>query len=251
MDMTRRDAMRTMGLGAIGTVATLAGCTTGSGGTGMLAGGGLGATSLRAGKDRYELPPLPYDTDALEPVIDRKTLEIHHDRHHAGYVKGANSTLDKLAEARRSGDFGQIKALSRGLAFNASGVVLHDLYWRSMTPNPAGGPSGALAEQISRDFGSLNACKSHFAAAAKAVEGSGWATLAWEPTLQQLLVLQIEKHQNLTVWGCAPVLVCDVWEHAYYVKYQNNRGDYVDNWMTIIDWDGASKRFEAVAGASA
>ena len=191
----------------------------------------------------FALPLLPYRS--LEPIIDDATLALHHDKHHAAYVAGANKALDELAKARDAGDFALVKHWERELAFHGSGVLLHNLYWESMAPGGKGKPAAALAEAIAASFGSQEKMLAQFAAATKAVEGSGWGVLVWEPATQRLAVLTIEKHQDLTVWGCTPILVCDVWEHAYYLKYQNKRPDYVDAWAKIIDWDGASKRFEA------
>jgi len=191
----------------------------------------------------FTLPPLPYKS--LDPVIDDQTLALHHDKHHAAYVAGANKALDELAKARDAGDFALVKHWERDLAFNGSGCILHSLYWTSMWPGGRGKPENALADAIEQSFGSLAKMQAQFAAATKAVEGSGWGVLAWDPATTRLVVLQAEKHQQLTLWGCVPILVCDVWEHAYYLKYQNKRPDYVDAWMKIIDWDSAGARFAA------
>jgi Fe-Mn family superoxide dismutase len=191
----------------------------------------------------FTLPPLPYKS--LEPVIDDQTLALHHDKHHAGYVTGANKALEELAKARESSDFALVKHWERELAFHGSGVILHNLYWASMWPNGRGKPTNSFGDAIDACFGSREKMMAQFSAATKAVEGSGWGVLAWEPVAQRLVILQAEKHQNLTVWGCTPILICDVWEHAYYLKYQNKRPDYVDGWAKIIDWEGASQRFEA------
>jgi len=210
-----------------------------------------------AGPEAYTLPPLPYKS--LEPVIDDATLALHHDKHHAGYVKGANAALEALAKAREAGDFALVKHWERELAFHASGHALHALYWTSLWPGIAsaksrragtlaepggrGQPSPELAQAMEASFGSKEKMLAQFAAATKAVEASGWGVLAWEPLGRRLVVLQAERHQDLTVWGCMPLLVCDVWEHAYYLKYQNNRGAYVDAVMGILDWQSASERF--------
>jgi len=194
-----------------------------------------------AGPEAYTLPPLPYKS--LEPVIDDATLALHHDKHHAGYVKGANAANDALAKAREAGDFALVKHWERELAFHASGHALHTLYWTSMRPGGRGEPSAALAQALEASFGSREKMLAQFAAATKAVEASGWGVLAWEPLSKRLLVLQADKHQDLTVWGAIPILVCDVWEHAYYLKYQNNRGAYVDAVLGILDWQSASERF--------
>jgi Fe-Mn family superoxide dismutase len=190
---------------------------------------------------KYVLPDLPYNYDALEPYYDQQTLKLHHDKHHAGYVKKFNAALDKLAQARDKGDYSSVQALSNELAFNGSGHVLHTLFWNSMTPGGSD-MTAELKEAFEQSFGSVEKGRSHFAAATKAVEASGWGVLAFEPYSQKLIVLQCEKHQNLTIWSAVPLMVCDVWEHAYYLKYQNNRGDWVDNFMKITNWKFVSDR---------
>lgn len=199
----------------------------------------------------YELPKLPYAFNALAPAIEEKIVRIHYEKHHAGYVKGLNAALKKLEEARAAKNYESIKALSRDVAFHGSGHVLHTLYWNSMKPGGSGDPTGALLSAIERSFGAYESFKAQFLAAAKEVEASGWAVLAREPMADRLLVLQCEKHQNLTVWGVQPLMVCDVWEHAYYLQYQNRRADYVDAFYTLIDWPAAARRYEAAAGAAA
>lgn len=193
----------------------------------------------------YALPPLPYKPDALEPIYDAQTVLIHHGKHHNGYVKGLNKTIAKLDVARKSGDFDAIKGLSRALAFTGSGHALHTLFWRSMTPGGAA-PSAAFKAAMAESFGSFEAGVAQFAAATKQVEGSGWGVLAYEPLSRRLIVLQSEKHQNLAFWGAVPLLACDVWEHAYYLKYQNQRGAWVDGFMRLADFDFASRLYDAV-----
>ncbi len=200
---------------------------------------------------KYELPPLPYAYDALEPYIDEQTMRLHHDKHHQGYVNGLNKALEKLAAARATGDLTLIKHLSREAAFHGSGHLLHSIFWPNMAPAAQGGggePEGELAGQIVQDFGSFAAFKAQFSAASKSVEGSGWGLLVWEPSAEQLEVLQAEKHQNLTQWGVVPLLVLDVWEHAYYLKYQNNRGAYVEAWWNVVNWADVAERFRAARG---
>ncbi|MEJ2336797.1 MAG: superoxide dismutase [Gemmatimonadales bacterium] len=200
----------------------------------------------------YQLPDLPYAYDALEPYIDEQTMRLHHDIHHQGYVDGANRALEKLAEARESEDYGAIKAISRNFSFNLSGHVLHSIFWPNMAPEAeTGDPSWSLEQRVKTDFGSLEGLKAQFSAAAKAVEGSGWAILAWEPQGECLVVLQVEKHQNLGAQGVFPMLVLDVWEHAYYLRYQNKRGEYVDNWWRVVNWSDVSERLDAVVSATA
>ncbi|OEF99206.1 superoxide dismutase [Vulcanibacillus modesticaldus] len=194
---------------------------------------------------KHELPPLPYGYDALEPYIDEQTLRLHHDIHHKGYVDGLNKAEEKLAEAREKGDFGLIKHWEREAAFHGSGHYLHSIFWSNMKPNGGGEPTGPIAEQITKDFGSFEAFKKQLTAATVAVEGSGWGILAWDPTSEKLVILQTEKHQNLTQWGVMPLYVMDVWEHAYYLKYQNMRAAFVDNLWNLTNWDDINKRFEA------
>ncbi len=196
----------------------------------------------------YTLPKLPYGYDALELVIDEQTVRLHHDKHHQGYVNGLNSTLKKLEEARKKGDYSDVKSLDRDLAFHGSGAVLHNLYWEGLCPSSESREprSGPFLDQVKRDFGSLEAMKAEMSAAAKAVEGSGWAVLAWEPLGGRLLVLQAENHQKLTIWGVTPLFVIDVWEHAYYLKYQNRRAEYVDNIWKIVNWAEIAEKFKAL-----
>lgn len=192
----------------------------------------------------HELPPLDYPYDALEPHMDEQTLHLHHDIHHAGYVAGLNNAEAKLAEARKSGDLAMVKHWSRELAFHGSGHILHNIFWKNMGPNGGGEPKGALADAIKRDFGSFEAFKSHFIAAANQVEGSGWAILGCDCKHgNKLTILQAEKHQNLTQWGITPLLVCDVWEHTYYLKYQNRRPEWTKAFFNIINWDDVAARF--------
>jgi len=198
----------------------------------------------------HELPVLPYSYDALEPYIDEETVRIHHDKHHQGYVNGLNKAEEELARAREAGDFALIKHWEREAAFNGSGHILHTLFWENLGPAAEckGQPSGHLADRIDCDFGSFGAFKAQFTAATVAVEGSGWGVLAYRPLDGKLVILQAEKHQNLTQWGAIPLLVCDVWEHAYYLKYQNRRAEFVNAFWNIINWDMVGERFCEAAG---
>ncbi len=198
---------------------------------------------------KYTLPKLPYAYDALAPLYEARTLEIHHTQHHAGYVRGLNATLDKLAAARAAGDYAAIKSLSRDLAFHGSGHLLHCLFWHSMTPKGSAVPAD-LAKGMKDDFGSVAAAQEHFAAATNAVEGSGWGVLAYEPVAEKLLLLHCEKHQNLTIWGAVPLLVADVWEHAYYLQYANRRADWVAAFMKLANWGFAARRLAAARNAA-
>ncbi|NBI30146.1 Fe-Mn family superoxide dismutase [Chengkuizengella marina] len=192
---------------------------------------------------KHTLPPLPYSYDALEPYIDEETMKIHHDKHHLAYVNGLNNAEIQLEKARQSNDFSLIKHWERELAFNGAGHYLHTIFWNIMSPEGGGDASGAISKQITKDFGSFDEFKKQFSAAANNVEGGGWAILVWSPRSHRLEILQAEKHQNLSQWDVIPLLVLDVWEHAYYLKYMNNRPEYVDAWWNVVNWEHVNERF--------
>lgn len=192
----------------------------------------------------FQLPELPYAYDALEPYCDEATVRLHHDVHHKAYVEGLNNTGGKLAKARDEGDFALIKHWERELAFHGSGHILHTLFWQNMRPGGGGTAQGSLAKHIVDNFGSFDNFKKQFTAAAVAVEGSGWTLLVWSPYFKELEILQAENHQNLAQWGVIPLLTVDVWEHAYYLKYQNKRAQWVEAWWNLVNWDDVLKRFE-------
>jgi superoxide dismutase, Fe-Mn family len=212
---------------------------------------GAQSTSINKGGTimKHELTPLPYAYNALEPYYDEETVRLHHDKHQAAYVNGQNKAEETLAELREKGDFAQIAYWERQLAFNASGNFLHTMFWENMAPNGNGGggdPSGELAKQIETDFGSIENFRKQFTAVATTVEGSGWAMLGWSPDFKKLYILQIENHQKLILTGIEPLLVCDMWEHAYYLKYQNRRPDWVEAWWHLVNWADVAKRFSKV-----
>jgi superoxide dismutase, Fe-Mn family len=196
----------------------------------------------------HQLPPLPYDYNALEPHIDEQTMRLHHDKHHQTYVDGLNKAEAMLSEARQSGDFGLVQHWERQLAFHGAGHFLHSIFWPNMAPAGNGGggePTGELASKIAADFGSFAAFQAHFTAAATAVEGNGWGILAYRKADDRLVILTAENHQKLTQWVVAPLLVLDVWEHAYYLKYQNRRAEYVKNFFNVINWANVTENFAA------
>lgn len=197
----------------------------------------------------HELPPLPYAYDALEPHIDKETMRLHHNIHHQGYVNGLNAAEAKLKEARQSGDFALVKHWEREIAFHGSGHFLHKLFWPTMSPNGGGAPSGDLARAIGRDFGSYDAFAAQFKAASGAVEGSGWGILAYQTVTDSLTILGVEKHQDLTQFGCLPLLALDVWEHAYYLRYQNRRPEYVKAFFEVIHWEEVARRYDQARAA--
>nr|WP_154985920.1 Fe-Mn family superoxide dismutase [Paenibacillus xylanexedens] len=192
----------------------------------------------------HTLPPLPYAYNALEPHIDELTMRIHHDKHHQSYVDGLNVAEKKLAESRKKNNFELIKHWERELAFNGAGHYLHTIFWTIMNPAGGGKPTGMLAEQIKRDFGSYEAFKNQFTEAANKVEGSGWAMLVWSPRAHRLEILQAEKHQNLSQSDIVPLLPLDVWEHAYYLKHQNERKKYIEDWWNVVYWPAVAERYE-------
>ena len=194
----------------------------------------------------YELPQLPYGYDALEPIYSREMLELHHDKHHATYVEGANEALAGLAELKGNGDYGAINQLQKDLAFNLSGHVLHSLFWRNMSPDGGGSPEGRLAEAVRDAFGSVDALRTQLTQAATAVQGSGWGALCYEPAGQRLIVEQIYDHQGNIVNGSAPLLVLDMWEHAYYLQYKNEKAKWAKAFWDLVDWSDVAARFDSV-----
>lgn len=193
---------------------------------------------------QHQLPRLPYAYNALEPVISSRLLQIHHDLHHKGYVEGLNKAELKLIEARQKLDFDLVKHWERELAFHGSGHILHSIYWTSMASiaNRWETPGAQTIKHIMNYFGSLAVFCEQFKAAAINVEASGWALLVWQPAWGRLEILTIEKHQDLFQAGSIPILVMDVWEHAYYLDYQNRRKDYVTAWWQIINWHDVERR---------
>jgi superoxide dismutase, Fe-Mn family len=193
----------------------------------------------------YSLPDLAYDPAALEPHLSAKIVELHHGKHHAAYVAGANTALEKLAAAREANQFDTIVGLEKSLAFNLGGHVMHSLYWANLSPEGGGEPTGALAEKIGADFGSFAAFKAHFSQAITLVQGSGWGVLTYEPLGKRLIIEQVEVHHQSTVIGGVPMLTIDAWEHAYYLQYENRRAEYVTAIWNIINWADVSARFTA------
>ena len=188
----------------------------------------------------YSLPELPYRSDALEPLLSRELLELHHDAHHAAYVKGANDTLDKLEDARRTGQ------LEKSLAFNLSGHVLHSLLWQNLTASGGGTPTGDLLTALKQDFGNFDAFKQQLTAAAASVQGSGWGALSWDPLGQRLLVEQVFDHQGNTGNGTVPILVVDMWEHAYYLQYRNKKAGWLEAFWQLVNWSDVAARLAKV-----
>jgi len=191
----------------------------------------------------YTLPELGYDYAALEPNISGKIMQLHHDKHHQGYVNGANTAVAKLAEARDAGDFANINKLEKDLAFNLSGHVNHTIFWTNLSPDGGDKPTGELAAAIDDNFGSFDKFVAHFTAAAAGIQGSGWGALVWDSIGQKLLVQQFYDHQNNFVSGSVPLLLLDMWEHAFYLDYLNVKTDYIKAFWNIANWANVQQRF--------
>ena len=195
---------------------------------------------------QYVLPDLAYDYGALEPHILGHIMELHHDKHHRGYVDGANRTLAQLEEARAQGKFDNVAALEQTLAFDVSGHILHSLFWQNLAAHAGGEPTGALAEAIQRHFGGFQAFKRQLAQTAATIMGSGWAALLWDALSGRLLVAQFHDHQSRTIQGALPLLVLDVWEHAYYLQYETAKAKYIEAVWNLWNWPAVGQRFEAL-----
>lgn len=247
VDVTRRDVLGVAaalgGWLALDPAAALAAQTP----EGSLASGGADGP--------WSLPPLPYDYADLEPHISAQTVRLHHDVHHAGYVKGANEALAKLESIRRSGgdSIRDVRAVTDALTFNLAGHRLHLVYWANMTKDGGGAPpeTSEIGAMIRRDFGTAEAFFAQFSAAGAQVQGSGWAILAYEPVSQRLLIVQAEKHQNSLLPGVVPLLAMDVWEHAYYLQYQNQRSSYIKAFLNVVNWNDVEQRLVTAAKAPA
>ena len=197
----------------------------------------------------FELPELGYAYDALEPAYSAELLELHHDKHHRAYVDGANKTLDALAEIRGKGDFARINQLEKDLAFHYSGHLLHSLFWRNLEPNEDAPPTGQLESRIRSAFGGTDAFRRQFSAAGAALQGSGWVALCWELTRGTLIIQQIHDHQDNGAMGTVPLLVLDMWEHAYYLQYKNNKEKWIVAFWEMINWSDVARRLDSAVCA--
>ena len=189
---------------------------------------------------------LPYPLNALEPYYSKETLVLHYDILYAGYVNNTNKTEEKLKKAREENNFENIKCLEKDLSFFGSGAILHELFFTNMGPAVPTSPSVELMKQINIDFGSYDKFKSQFTESSKVVEASGWGILVWIPKWQKLEIVQCEKHQNLTLWGCIPLLVLDMWEHSYYLQYYTERAEYIKAFWNIVNWNVVNRRFKEI-----
>ncbi len=193
---------------------------------------------------KYTLPELPYDYAALEPHISAKIMELHHDKHHAAYVTGANTALDKLAEAREAGDLGAVNLHEKNLAFNLGGHINHTVFWNNLSPEGGGEPEGELRAAIDEYFGGFDAFQKHFAATAAGIQGSGWSVLGWDTIGQRLSIFQLFDQQSNVPVSIQPVLMLDMWEHAFYLDYLNVKADYIKAFWNIANWQDVAARFE-------
>lgn len=191
----------------------------------------------------YTLPDLGYDYAALEPSISGRIMELHHDKHHQTYVNGANQALEQLAEARDKNDFGTINQLQKNLAFNLAGHVNHTIFWENLSPEGDDKPEGELAQAVEEFFGSFDGLRAQFTAAALGIQGSGWAILAWDSLGEKLIIEQLYDHQGNLAAATVPLLLLDMWEHAFYLDYQNVKADYVKAFWNIVDWADVAERF--------
>lgn len=204
------------------------------------AGGYFAPTNFFA-DGKWKLPTLPYEHDALEPHIDAKTMELHHTKHHQSYVDNLNKALAKMKDLGQDAEPGVVEALQRDISFNFGGHVLHSVFWGIMGKDSSGKmggePSGAVAEKLNAAFGSFAAFKAYFTKIATSLKGSGWAVLAHSPVSDQLVTYAVKDQDSTHAPGTMPILAIDVWEHAYYLKYQNKRADYVNAWFNTINWE--------------
>lgn len=192
----------------------------------------------------YTLPDLPYDYGSLEPHINGHILELHHDKHHAAYVAGANAALDALAGARESGDLAAVNLHEKNLAFNLGGHTNHTVFWHNLSPEGGGEPEGELGAAIADQFGSFAAFKAHFAAVATGIQGSGWAVLGWDSIGGRLLVFQLFDQQANVPLGVTPLLMLDMWEHAFYLDYLNVKAEYVKAFWNLANWSDVAGRLD-------
>jgi Fe-Mn family superoxide dismutase len=196
---------------------------------------------------KYVLPDLSYDYGALEPNISGRIMELHHDKHHLAYVNGANAALDALAEARDKNDLTMVNKFQKDLAFNLAGHVNHAVFWKNMSPEGGDKPTGELAAAIDEFFGSFDAFRAHFTASALGIQGSGWSILVWDILGQKLIIEQLYDHQGNLAVGSIPLLMLDMWEHAFYLDYQNVKPEYVKAFWNIVNWADVQARFTAAS----
>lgn len=192
----------------------------------------------------YTLPDLSYDYAALEPHISGRIMELHHGKHHAAYVKGANTALQRLHDIREKGDFAAISMLEKSLAFNVSGHVLHSAFWTNLSPDGGGEPDGQFGDLIVETFGAFAAFRQQMTEAAATLQGSGWALASWEPVAGRIVVQQVYDHQGNHGQGTVPLLAIDGWEHAFYLQYENRKAEFFEAIWNVVNWADVTERFE-------
>ncbi len=202
-----------------------------------------GMDKLTDKEGNFALQPLPYAETFLEPSMDQETVHLHYTFHHGDAVKAANKDLQMIKQAIDQNSLDTVDYWTRKLSFHLSSHVLHTIFWTNLT-NKKSDPSSDLLKQIEKDFGTYDKLKTLIGKTSKGVDGNGWGILGYQPYTQKLTVLQCENHEKLTQWGVIPILVIDVWEHSYYLKYRNRRAEFVDNLFPIINWDNVAQRFE-------
>jgi Fe-Mn family superoxide dismutase len=197
----------------------------------------------------YQLPDLPYDFSALEPVISSAIMELHYKKHHQAYVTNLNGSLEKYHDAEKKQEIGAMIALQAAIRFNGGGHLNHTLFWKGLAPKGSGGaPSGSLLKQIEKDFGSLAEMETRLDGATVAIQGSGWGWLGYHPIAKRLEIAVTANQDPLSTLGLVPLIGIDVWEHAYYLQYKNVRADYVKAIHQIFNWKEVEKRFAQAAG---
>jgi Fe-Mn family superoxide dismutase len=204
----------------------------------------LKSDKLTDDKGEFALPPLPYKFEFLEPFMDAETVNLHYTFHHGGAVKGANKDIQMIKKAMDENNLETVDFWTKKLSYHFSSHALHSIFWTNLT-NSKTEPKGELLKRIEKDFGNYERLKGYVAATSKNVDGNGWGILAYQPYADKLSVIQCENHEKLVQWGAIPLLVIDVWEHAYYLKYKNKRGDFVDALFNIINWDNVAQRLDA------
>lgn len=197
-------------------------------------------------KTSYQLPELPYDFNALEPIISAEIMELHYSKHHKGYVTNLNAALEKYHEAESKNDVAQMIALQSAIKFNGGGHINHSIFWTILAPISKGvnqGPKGELAKMIDRDFGSFEVFKEKFTAACVGIQGSGWGWLGYNKGQRRLEMTTCSNQDPLSTHGLVPILGIDVWEHAYYIQYKNVRADYAKAIWQVFNWRHIEERF--------
>ena len=192
----------------------------------------------------YTLPELDYDYAALEPHISARIMELHHSKHHKAYVDGANAAVAKLEELRESGDYAAVNGVEKNLAFHLGGHTNHSVFWKNMSPDGGGRPEGEVDAAITEYFGGFEKFQAHFNANANAIQGSGWSILSWDTLAERPHIMQLFDQQGNIPVGQIPLLQLDMWEHAFYLQYENVKADYVNAWWNVVNWQDVAARLE-------